>query len=110
MTGVLRVLGVPFPGTSSTASCPAGSAAGTPNAVCSRPSPISPRFNGVTDTEMRVWGFGLVQKFGCRRHRRVSRVSHFDADITCTAPDGPRACAGAAGGAAKKLPTEGIDV
>ena len=101
-----------FPGTSSTASCPAGSAGGTPNAVCSSTLANFTTVNGVTETEMKVWGLGIVQKFDAAATDVYLGYRHFDADITCTGAVvvGGGACAGAAGAAAHKLPTEGIDV
>ena len=64
--------------------------------------------NGVTDTEMTVWGLGIAQKFDAAATDLYVGYRHFDADITCTGAGAT--AAGAAGGAAKKLPTEGIDV
>ena len=67
--------------------------------------------NGVIDTEMRVWGLGIVQKFDAAATDVYLGYRHFDADITCHGAATPKVrCAGAAGGTANKLPTEGIDV
>ena len=63
---------------------------------------------GVTDTETRVWGFGIAQRFDAAATDLYVGYRHFDADITCTGAGAT--CSGAAGGAAKKLPTEGLDV
>jgi len=94
-----------FAGTGSTASCPGA------NATCSPGLANFVTVNGVTDTEMRVWGLGIVQKFDAAATDIYLGYRHFDADITCTgAATAQGACAGTAGGAAKKLPTEGIDV
>src|SRR5215475_12407764 len=72
--------------------------------------------NGVTSTEMKVWGLGIVQNFSAAATDLYIGYRHFDADITCTAADaGGSTCAGAAAKvgttpATKTLPTEGIDV
>jgi hypothetical protein len=66
---------------------------------------------GVTDTELRIWGAGIVQNFAAAATDVYVGYRHMDADITCTGANvGSGVCAGAAGGPAKKLPTEGIDV
>ena len=67
--------------------------------------------NGVTDTELRIWGLGITQNVDAAASTLYLGYRHFDADITCTgAAAGGGACAGAAGGAAKTLPTEQIHV
>ena len=60
---------------------------------------------------MRVWGLGIVQKFDAAATDVYLGYRHFDADVVCTgAATAQGACAGTAGGAAKSLPTQGIDV
>jgi len=64
--------------------------------------------NGVTDTEMTVWGIGITQNIDAAATELYLNYRHFSADITCTA--GPN-CAGAAvlGGPTSKLSTEDFD-
>ena len=98
-------VGRSFAGTSATAGCPGA------NSVCSPTLANFTTVNGVTETEMKVWGIGIVQKFDAASTDVYLGYRHFDADITCTgAVTAAGACAGAAGAAAHKLPTEGIDV
>src|SRR5499427_9365440 len=54
--------------------------------------------NGVTSTEMKVWGLGIVQNFSAAATDLYIGYRHFDADITCTAAAdaGGNTCAGAA--------------
>jgi hypothetical protein len=70
--------------------------------------------NGVTDTEMRVWGLGIVQKFDAAATDLYFGYRHFDADITCVGDNaGANVCGAAvpgAGATAKSLPTQGMDV
>jgi hypothetical protein len=72
--------------------------------------------NGVTSTEMRVWGFGVAQNLTASATDLYLGYRHFDADIRCSAADvGANVCAGAATAVGapqtpKTLPTEGIDV
>ena len=81
------------------------------NSACSATLLNFTPVNGVIDTQMRVWGLGIVQKFDAAATDIYLGYRHFDADVTCTgAATAQGACAGAAGGAAKSLPTEGIDV
>jgi hypothetical protein len=96
-----------FAGNTSTASCVVGGVGGTPNAVCSSTIQNFTAVNGVTDTEMRVWGLGIVQKFDAAATDVYLGYRHFDADIKCNAGAN---CAGAVGSGAGKLATEGIDV
>jgi hypothetical protein len=63
---------------------------------------------GVTNTELTVWGAGVVQSFSAAATDLYVGYRHMDADITCTGVGAN--CSGNAGGAAKKLSTEGIDV
>jgi hypothetical protein len=70
--------------------------------------------NGVTSTEMKVWGLGIVQKFDAAATDLYVGYRHFDADIRCIDAVGAATCTGGvAPGAASvtnKLATEGIDV
>jgi len=73
--------------------------------------------NGVTSTEMRVWGLGIAQNITAAATDIYLGYRHFDGDIKCVAPDvGANVCAGTntfAPGSnplTKTLPTEGIDV
>ncbi len=94
-----------FAGTGSTASCPG------PSASCSPTLANFTTVNGVVGSEMKVWGIGIVQKFDSAATDVFLGYRHFDADITCTgAATIQGACAGTAGAAPHKLPTEGIDV
>ena len=94
-----------FAGTTATAGCPGN------NSVCTPTIANFVAVNGVVSTEMTVWGIGIVQGFTAAATDIYLGYRHFDADIICTgAATATGACAGAAGGAAKKLPTEGIDV
>src|SRR5215471_17625224 len=52
--------------------------------------------NGVTSTEMKMWGFGIAQNISAAATDLYLGYRHFDADITCTAADaGGNTCAGA---------------
>jgi hypothetical protein len=64
--------------------------------------------NGVTETDLSVWGLGIAQTFDAAATAVYLGYRHMEADITCTGAGAT--CSGAAGGAAKKLPTENIDV
>jgi hypothetical protein len=67
--------------------------------------------NGVTDTELTIWGIGITQNVDAAASVLYLGYRNFQADITCTgAVAGAGACAGAAGGPAKSLPTEDIHV
>src|SRR5499433_2230185 len=72
--------------------------------------------DGITSTEMKVWGIGIAQNISAAATDLYIGYRHFDADIKCVAANvGANVCAGAAPlvGAAtttKTLPTEGIDV
>jgi hypothetical protein len=72
--------------------------------------------NGVTSTEMRVWGIGVAQNFAAAATDLYLGYRHFDADIKCVAGDTVfGVCNGLAPpvgtvNPAKTLPTEGIDV
>ncbi len=91
-----------FAGTTSVASCPGA------NAVCSQTIANFSTVNGVTDTELRIWGIGITQNVDAAASSLYLAYRNFDADITCTGAGAT--CAGAAGGAAKTLPTEQIHV
>ena len=66
--------------------------------------------NGVTDTETRIWGLGIAQRFDAAATDLYVGYRHFDVDITCTGAGAN--CSGRCrrAGAAKKLPTEGLDI
>jgi hypothetical protein len=64
--------------------------------------------NGVTDTELTVYGLGIVQNIDAAATELYLGWRHYKADVTCTGLTAD--CDGAAGGAAKKLPTENLDV
>jgi len=66
--------------------------------------------NGVTDTSMDVWGLGVTQNLDAAATELYFGWRHFSPEITCTgAATAAGACAGAAGGVAKKLGTEDFD-
>jgi hypothetical protein len=62
--------------------------------------------NGVTDTELTVWGIGIVQNIDAAATELYLGYRHFEADITCTGAGGVGVCTGAAGAAPTKLSTE----
>ena len=73
--------------------------------------------NGVTSTNVRMWGFGVVQNFAASATDLYVGYRHFDADIKCVAANDAfgNVCAGASAPvgtlpATKTLPTDGIDV
>jgi len=101
-------LGRNFAGSTSTASCVVGGAGGTANTVCSSTLQNFSAVNGVTDTELRIWGMGITQNVDAAASTLYLGYRNMDADITCTGAGAT--CAGAAGGAAKSLPTEQIHV
>ena len=77
------------------------------NSACSASLLNFTPVNGVIDTEMRVWGFGIVQKFDAAATDIYLGYRHFDADVVCnTANCGSRGDGSTNG----KLPTQGIDV
>jgi hypothetical protein len=66
--------------------------------------------NGVVDTSMDVWGLGLTQNLDAAATELYLGWRHFSPEITCTgAATAAGACAGAAGGVAKRLGTEDFD-
>jgi len=99
-------LGRNFPGTTATAGCPGV------NSVCTNSLANFTSVNGVTDTEMTMWGIGITQNIDAAASTLYLGYRHFDASIVCTGATvaGVGACAGAAGGPAKSLPTDAIDV
>ena len=95
-----------FAGNTSTATCQPGSAAGTANATCTSTLLNFTAVNGVTDTEMTIWGLGITQNVDAAASQLYLGYRNFQADITCTgATNAAGACAGVAGGTAKSLPT-----
>jgi hypothetical protein len=62
--------------------------------------------NGVTDTQLTVWGVGITQNIDAAATELYLDARHFSADITCTGAGGPGVCTGAAGAAPTKLSTE----
>jgi hypothetical protein len=90
-----------FAGTTATAGCPGA------NSVCSPTIANFTTVNGVTSTELSVWGLGIVQKFDAAATDVYLGYRHMDADIKCNAGAN---CAGAVGSGPGKLATEGIDV
>jgi hypothetical protein len=103
-----EVVGRNFSGTTTLNCGAAGAAGGADNAVCSRTLANLSTVNGVTDTELRIWGMGITQNVDAAASTLYLGYRNFDADITCTGAGAT--CAGAAGGAAKSLPTEQIHV
>jgi len=97
-----ETLGRNFAGTSATSGCPGL------NSVCTSALANFTTVNGVTDTEMRIWGMGITQNVDAAASTLYLGYRNFDADITCTGAGAT--CSGAAGGAAKSLPTEQIHV
>jgi hypothetical protein len=73
--------------------------------------------NGVTATEMRMWGLGVVQNISAAATDLYLGYRHFDATINCVAANDAlgNVCAGASAPVGtnpvtKTLPTDGIDV
>jgi hypothetical protein len=72
--------------------------------------------NGVTSTEVRVWGIGIAQNIAAAATDIYLGYRHFDPEVRCTAADlGGNVCAGAAAAVGttpvtKTAPMEGIDV
>jgi hypothetical protein len=71
--------------------------------------------NGVTSTEMKVWGIGAVQNFAAAATDIYLGYRHFDADIKCLDATAQSAtCSGGVplgtAGVTHKLSTDGIDV
>src|SRR5262245_46414604 len=95
-----------FAGTSATANCPGA------NPVCGQTLANFTTVNGVTDTELRIWGMGITQNVDAAASQLYLGYRNFEADIRCTGAVGATGvCAGAAQGAgtpSKSLPTEQI--
>jgi hypothetical protein len=95
-----------FAGNSATAACPG------PNSVCTGALANFTTVNGVTDTEMRIWGMGITQNVDAAASTLYLGYRNFDAEIRCTgAANANGVCAGAAqpaGTPSKSLPTEQI--
>ena len=67
--------------------------------------------NGVTDTDLTVWGLGITQNVDAAASTLYLGYRNFSADVTCTgAATATQQCAGAAGGPAKKLSTDDLHV
>ena len=67
--------------------------------------------NGVTDTELSVWGLGMAQNVDAAASTLYLGYRNYSADITCTgASTTAGQCAGASGGTAKKLNTDDLHV
>jgi hypothetical protein len=62
--------------------------------------------NGVTDTELTVWGLGVVQAIDAAATELFLGWRHFEADITCTGSLVAGSCADPAGSGTTKLSTE----
>ena len=65
----------------------------------------------MTDTDLTVWGLGITQNVDAAASTLYLGYRNFSADVTCTgATTAAGQCAGAAGGAAKKLATDDLHV
>jgi hypothetical protein len=62
----------------------------------------------VTDTELTIWGIGITQNVDAAASTLYLGYRHMNADIVCTGSGAT--CSGLAGGPAKNLPTEDINV
>jgi hypothetical protein len=81
-----------------------GAGLGTGRSYTNSASPGATAVNGVTSTELTLWGVGITQNVDAAATELYLDARHFSADITCT---GSGNCAGAAGSAAAhKLSTE----
>jgi len=70
--------------------------------------------NGVTDTDMTVWGAGVTQAIDAAATEMYLNWRHFSSDVNCTGAVltntlGTAQCAGAAGGPSKRLGLEDFD-
>jgi hypothetical protein len=84
-----------------------GGPAGGPNAVCSQTLANFTTVNGVTDSELRMWGLGITQNVDAAASTLYLSYRNFEADIRCTGAGAT--CSGAAqpvGTPSKQLPTE----
>jgi hypothetical protein len=68
--------------------------------------------NGVTDTELTVWGLGIVQNLDAAATELYLGWRHYSADVTCNGSGGTTAttCDGAAGGTSHKLGVQDLDI
>jgi len=66
--------------------------------------------NGVTDSVVKVWGLGIVQKVDAAATELYLGWRHYSFDITCTGAGPVGDCSGAAGASPTKLDVEDIDV
>jgi hypothetical protein len=62
--------------------------------------------NGVTDTQLTVWGVGITQNVDAAATTFYLDARHFSGDITCTGAGPVGVCTGAAGDPPTKLKTE----
>jgi hypothetical protein len=62
--------------------------------------------NGVTDSELTVWGVGIVQNIDAAATTLYLTARHFSADVTCTGAGPVGDCQGAVGAPPTKLDTE----
>ncbi len=86
----------------------AGIGAGRNFSAAAIPGAVS--VNGVTDTNMNVWGLGVTQNLDAAATELYLGWRHFDPEIKCTgAATAVGACAGAAGGPTKNLGTDSFD-
>jgi hypothetical protein len=83
-----------------------GAGLGTGRSYTNASSPGATAVNGVTSTELTVWGVGITQNIDAAATELYLDARHFSADITCTGAGGPGVCTGAAGAVATKLSTE----
>ena len=104
-----EAVGRNFAGTSATSGCPGA------NSVCTVALANFTTVNGVTDTELRMWGIGITQQVDAAASQLYLGYRNFDAEIRCTGAAGAGGGAGACSGTAqpvgtpsKSLPTEQI--
>jgi hypothetical protein len=66
----------------------------------------------VTDTELTVWGLGIVQNLDAAATELYLGWRHYSADVTCNGSGGTTAttCDGAAGGTSHKLGVQDLDI
>ena len=85
----------------------AGNGIGRSYSVATIPGAVA--VNGVTDTEMDVWGIGVVQNLDAAATEMYLAWRHFDTDVTCNgAVSGTGVCAGAAGGPSQEAQYRGL--
>jgi hypothetical protein len=99
-----EAVGRNFAGTTATSGCPGV------NSVCTSTIANFTTVNGVTDTEMRIWGIGITQNVDAAASQLYLGYRNFDAEIRCTgATAAAGVCAGPAqpvGTPSKSLPVE----